>query len=283
MVRRLAGACAVAAVGLALWAAALGVASAAGLGVASIGARRTVMPVLGDWEGVAAHGAPLSFVLTRRQGRITLSDLVVGLPEACVRPSSAWLAEAYPKATYIGPGAPPAVTLFARRPNEITFEIHLSYSAIPLPIDGTLRSGRSAVLSMANSPTAVRRCGWPARLTWHVHPAHRRTVKDGTWTGQVAAPGAASAPLTVKITANGRIIDYFSEVVTCAGGGGGQFSAGPGAGEFIAADGSFTGLAGQWRGRFGPGDTAQGMSFDPGACTGSSTVMGPFTLTWAHH
>jgi hypothetical protein len=92
----------------------------------------------------------------------------------------------------------------------MTLLFHPFYSAIPLPIDGTLLSARSAVLSMALTGTVLSRCKWPRKLTWHVHPAHRVSVADGTWTGQVAAPGAASAALAIKMTAHGRIVDYLS-------------------------------------------------------------------------
>lgn len=236
-------------------------------------------PVLGDWEGVATHGVPISFVLSRHGGGIRLHNLVVGLPAACVRPSTLWLARSFPRAAYVGPGGPPALRVIARRQSEIALIIHLSYSPIPLPIDGTLSSAHSAVLSMPLTGAVVSRCKWPRKLTWHVHPAHRTSIADGVWTGQLAAPGAANAALTIKVTAHGRIVDYFAIEVACSGGGSGSFSAGPGAGEFIAADGSFVGLGNNWRGQFGQDGTLRGTSFDPGACTGSSSVMSPFTAT----
>lgn len=243
--------------------------------LAAPAAAPALTPRLGDWEGVATHGVPISFVLGRHHGRIVLSDLVVGLPSACYGPSTAWQAEPF-KAVYVGPG----VGVPVRPAGTMTLEVHLSYSLIPLPISGPLRSNHLAVLSMALNPTSVRRCGWPSRLTWRVHPAHRVRVADGIWRGQVAAPGAGSAALSFKVIARGRIIDAMSLIVACSGGGNGRFSGGPGMGEFIAADGSFSGLGRQWYGRFHAG-TATGMSFDPGACTGTSTVMSPFALKLA--
>ena len=62
-------------------------------------------PVAGDWEGVGAHGAPLSFELVRRGGRLVATSLALGSPASC--PAVPRDAEAVPLlgTGYAGPGA----------------------------------------------------------------------------------------------------------------------------------------------------------------------------------
>jgi hypothetical protein len=242
-------------------------------------ARNRLLPALGDWEGTATNGTPLSFVLARQHRRVVVSDLVIGLPAYCVRPSKLWVAMAFARASYLGPGAPSMVGLFRLGPREVMLEARTPTSALPTTLDGRLISRRAMVLSMPLSGLVVSKCAWPHSLTWRMHPAVRQPVADGTWTGQLGAPGVADGPLTFKVIADGRIVDYFSAQISCVDGGGGSFSAGPGAGEFVRADGSFVGLSGAWYGTFGRDGVLRGTSFDPGACTGSSTVTGPFTAT----
>jgi hypothetical protein len=122
-------------------------------------------PLQGDWEGTAG-GFEASFDLvldaTRRAGAGTpqygLQDLVVLRPLACP-PSAAHHGEWF---------------LTGRLPSALGR--HGSLGLARFGLQGGFTGARSATLSTHYSLPGCR-----GTLTWHLHPAVRRTVADGTW------------------------------------------------------------------------------------------------------
>jgi hypothetical protein len=207
--------------------------------------------VLGDWEGVGPHGLPFSFSLARVHGRITISDLTTGDPLYCpgrLEPTDAY---AYPRATYIGPGALPVVRI-GWQPGEILIRVGRGTPFEP-QWDGRLLGPRRATLSTPAPTNQPRGCGWSSkRLTWRLASAKRVTVRPGGWSGTVSVP-AGSGTVSVTVMPSGRIVQLFKVSVDCPSGGG-SFSAGPAkVGDFIAADGSFedANRPSSFQGRFG--------------------------------
>jgi hypothetical protein len=234
-------------------------------------------PALGDWEGVGPHGLPLSFVLHKRHGRVAASNLVVGLPFNCPSNPTPFVAAAFKSAAYSGPGAQPRLRFRGWKPFDIQITAFIPRQ-FPFVIYGRLWSSRHATLSAALSRSVPKHCGWPSKkVTWSLHPRKRIAVATGTWTGTVSVPNG-SGTVTAKVIAAGRIVDRFAVEITCTAGGGGSFSSGPPAGEFIAADGRFEGWGGaHWHGAFGADGTLNGTFLAGDYCGTSGQATGTFT------
>ena len=235
-------------------------------------------PALGDWEGVGPHGLPLTFVLAKRHRKIVLTNLAVGLPLNCPGQPTPWVAAGYKLAGYSGPGAQPRIRLPSWKPTDVEITAY-NRGGFPLILGGRLLSRRHMVLSGGVGPKVPKHCGWPRKtITWSVRPASRLPVAAGTWTGPVTVPDGTGT-VTVKVIAAGRIVDFFGLQITCTEGGGGSFSAGPPAGEFISPKGSFEGwgLGRHWVGSFGPGGVLAGNLETPDQCGQAGQVAGSFT------
>lgn len=234
-------------------------------------------PALGDWEGVGPHGLPLTFVLAKKHHKIVISNLAVGFPVNCPKQPTPTVAVAYKSASYGGPGAQPRVRLPGWKPSDIVIT-GSNRGEFPLQLDGRLLSHRRAVLSMGMSPRVPKNCGWPRkRVTWKVRPRHRLAVAAGTWTGTVAVLNGTGT-LTVQVTAAGRIVNLFKVEIMCTQGGGGGFTAGPPAEEFIEANGTFEGWGyAHWNGRFGGDGMLTGTFTAADNCGTSDQITGTFT------
>jgi hypothetical protein len=142
-------------------------------------------PVQGDWEGTA-QGFTASFNLVldtaRRAGagtpRYGLQDLVVLRPVACP-PSAARYGESI---------------LTGRLPSALG--PHGSLGLARFGLQGGFTGARSATLSGGYSLPGCR-----GTLTWHLHPAVRRTVADGTW----VVHWAGGEHSTFHVQAGGRL------------------------------------------------------------------------------
>jgi hypothetical protein len=127
---------------------------------------RSFIPVQGDWEGTA-DGFAASFnlvvdaVARERAGvpQYGIEDLVMLQPLSCP-----------PQASHYGESF-----LGGRLPSVLGDRGSLGLSKFGL--DGSLTGARSASLT---APYALTACH--GALTWHMHPAVRRTVANGTWT-----------------------------------------------------------------------------------------------------
>lgn len=161
---------------------------------------RPFTPVQGDWEGTA-NGFAASFNLvldaTRRQRagvpRYGIQDLVMLRPIACP-PDPARYRE-----TLMG----------GRLPS--TLGRHGALGLDRFGVRGSLTGSHSATLGGSYELPGCR-----GTVTWHMHPAMRRTVADGTWT--VHWPGGERASFHVQ--AGGRLatgIRLPHSVATCAG------------------------------------------------------------------
>jgi hypothetical protein len=235
-------------------------------------------PALGDWEGVGPHGLPLSFVLLNRNHRVALHNLVIGFPLHCASQPTPFVAAAYPRSGYSGPGAQPRVRLRGWKPTSIEISA-ITGRGFPLLLDGRLLNRRHATLSMPLSPSTPKHCGWPSkRVGWSVRPARRLPVASGTWTGSVTVPGGTGT-MTARIIATGRIVDTFEVEITCDAGGGGSFGSGSPAGEFISASGAFEGWGyAHWHGRFASDGSVTGSFTSADYCGNSGgQVTGTFT------
>jgi hypothetical protein len=150
---------------------------------------------------------------------------VVGFPVNCPAKPTPWVAEAYKHASYIGPGAPPRVRLPGWKPTYVEIGAYVR-GEFPLLIEGRVLAHRHRALSMGLGPRVPKHCGWPKKtITWSVRPAKRLKVATGTWTGTATFPNATGT-VTVKVTASGRMVDFFELEVTCPEGGGGSVTAG---------------------------------------------------------
>lgn len=146
---------------------------------------RAFTPVQGDWEGTA-NGFPASFNLvldaTRRQRagvpQYGIQDLVMLRPIAC--PAD----PAHYRESIMG----------GRLPS--TLGRHGSLGLGVFGLQGAITGSRSATLSGNYSLAGCR-----GRITWHMHPAVRHTVADGTWTVHWAG-GERSA---FRVQAGGRL------------------------------------------------------------------------------
>jgi hypothetical protein len=127
---------------------------------------RPFTPVQGDWEGTA-NGFAASFALvldtTRRQAagvpQYGIQDLVMLRPVTCP-PTPVHYSESI---------------LYGRLPS--TLGRHGALGLSRFGLQGAFTGARSATLS---GGYARPRCH--GTMTWHMHPAVRRTVADGTWT-----------------------------------------------------------------------------------------------------
>jgi hypothetical protein len=195
-------------------------------------------PVMGDWEGTGPEGLPLTFVLSRIHGRVTVSDVTVGDPLTCPGRLAPTNASPFPKAVYIGPGAPPHVRV-GYRAGEFSIEAGTA-TPFALAWSGRFLGPRRATLSEPAPVGEPSGCGWSRRtLTWKLRPAARTRVAPGPWTGPISGTGVTGT-VTVQVSATGRIVEWFKEEVQCAGGGG-HYEIGPDTevGEFISAAGAF--------------------------------------------
>lgn len=261
------------------WAGVL-VAVAALAGMPTTAAARTKAvrpPVLGDWEGAGPDGLPLSFTVARAHGRTSVSDLTVGDPLFCPGRAVPTLANGFPQALYIGPGALPLVRINWRA-TEIEIRVGMGAPFSP-EWDGRLIGPRLLTLSQPAPVDNPPGCGWSSsRLTWRVTPAKRTLVTPGDWSGTVTGPGG-SGTVSVKVAASGRIVENFEVAVSCTTGGGGSSGIGPAAvGEFISADGTFedANRPAGFEGRFQPGGTLTGTltgSFTQGCAPGASLAF----------
>jgi hypothetical protein len=234
-------------------------------------------PALGDWEGVGPHGLPLSYVLHKRHGRVVISNLVIGFPVNCPANPTPFVAEAFKSASYSGPGAQPRLRFRGWKPYDVQIQAFIS-GQLPLVVFGRERSARRVTLSTGVARSVPKHCGWPSKkVTWNVRPRKRLVVATGTWTGTVSVPNG-SGTVTAKVIAAGRIVNLFAVEITCTEGGGGGFSSGPPAGEFIGADGRFQGWGGaHWQGSFGADGTLSGTFFAGDYCGTSGQAAGTFT------
>jgi hypothetical protein len=233
--------------------------------------------VLGDWEGTGPDGLPLSFTLTRARGRISIANLTVGDPLFCPGRFAPTLAYGFPRALYIGPGAPPLVRI-NWRPTAILIRVGMGAPFSP-EWDGRLLGPRLATLSEPAPTNNPPGCGWNTRrLTWRVAPANRRPVPPGQWTGTVSGTGGAGT-VSVKVAPSGRIVETFAVDITCTAGGGGSSGVGPGAvGDFISADATFedANRPAAFEGHFEPGGTLTGTltgGFTEGCAPGGSLTF----------
>ena len=234
-------------------------------------------PVLGDWEGVGPHGLPLSFVLAKPHKRVVIRNLVIGFPVACSSKPAPWVVEGF-DSSYAGPGAPFRIRYRGWTPRDIEITAFIR-GQFPLIVYGRLKTRRHAAVSMHVSPQQPKNCGWPRKLlTWRVRPRKRVAVPNGTWTGPLTLP-EGTGTVTVKVKTAGRIVDLFKVDVTCPGPGGGGIQAGPPAGEFVAANGSFKGaaLSDHWQGRFAADGVLTGTFVSPDSCGQVGQVTGTFT------
>jgi len=253
----------------------IAVAALAGMPTIAIARAKAVRPpVLGDWEGTGPNGLPLSFILTRVHGRISVSELTVGDPLFCPGRFAPTLANPFPQALYIGPGALPRVRI-NWRPTEIDIRVGMGAPFAP-EWDGRLLGPRLMTLSEPAPINNPPGCGWSSRrLTWRATPAQRMPVTPGVWSGTVTGAGGTGT-VSVKVAASGRIVENFEVSVSCTEGGGGTSEIGPAAvGEFISAAGTFSDAnrpAG-FEGRFEPGGTLTGTltgSYAQGCAPGGS-------------
>jgi hypothetical protein len=146
---------------------------------------RSFIPVQGDWEGTA-NGFAASFnlildaVQRRRAGvpQYGIQDLVMLRPLTCP-----------PEPAHYGESI-----LGGRLPSVLGDHGALGLSRFGL--DGTLTGQRSATLT---APYSLPDCR--GTMTWHMHPAVRRAVANGTWTVHYAN-GEHS---TFQVRAGGRL------------------------------------------------------------------------------
>lgn len=160
---------------------------------------RPFIPVQGDWEGTA-NGFAASFNLVldavhqQRAGvpRYGIQDLVMLRPLACP-PDPAHYGESI---------------LGGRLPSALGDHGSLGLSRFGLL--GQFTGNRSATLQARYS---LRACH--GMLTWHLRPAVRRTVADGTWTLH-----SGSEQSTFRVRAGGRLataIRLPKAIATCNG------------------------------------------------------------------
>lgn len=146
---------------------------------------RPFVPIQGDWEGTA-NGFAASFNLvldpTRRPRAgapaYGIQDLVLLRPTGCP-PSAAHYGESM---------------LRGRRPSALGR--HGGLGLTRLGLRGAITGSRSATLSAGYSLHGCR-----GTITWHMHPAVRRTVADGSWT--IHWPSGERSSFHVQ--ANGRL------------------------------------------------------------------------------
>src|SRR5438445_3785194 len=263
------------------------------LSPAAGGARVTLTPALGDWEGVGPHGLPLSFGFTHERVRIGgrtrdligLHDLVVSYPTGCAQVPNNNQAFAYPMAGYTGPGSPP-VTFHFRSPKR--FEIYIGSApgfniGFGFFLKGRWLSAQRGVLWGPIPRGGIRDCGWPGKtLTWQLHPAQRVKVAKGTWTGMVAAMDIGSGSVSATVGSGGRTVDRFHLTYSCSDGTSSNLDFAPAfklAGKptslFVSPSGSFAGPTANvsgvqigWTGRFGSDGVLRGTFTDRNACNG---------------
>jgi hypothetical protein len=163
-------------------------------------AGRPFTPLQGDWEGTA-NGFPASFALvldaTHRQAagvpQYGIQDLVMLRPVTCP-PSATRYSESI---------------LGGRLPSALG-----RYGALGLSrfgLQGAFTGARSATLSGGYSPP-----GCHGIMTWHMRPAVRRTVADGTWTVHFADREQS----TFQVQGGGRLatkIQLPRSIVACNG------------------------------------------------------------------
>jgi hypothetical protein len=261
-------------------------AAAAVVGVAPAWARSTrpaSVPHVGDWEGSGPHGIPLSFELVRRHGRVVATSIAFGAPTSC--PATPRDTEVLPlfRVAYHGPGGAPAnvlltgglpVTLSGKAPD------HLG----GLLIAGTFTTHRRGWFRVTSARTRLH-CGWPtgARI-WRVHLAHRRPVKDASWTAPLTGAGITGGSVDLAIVGQGRAVRSFAGQLDCQSSseqGTESFGANP-AYEFVRADGSFyspqdtnliQGVPTLWKGTFSATGALSGTLriYDP--CTKAPTQL----------
>jgi hypothetical protein len=251
-------------------------------------ARRIRSPALGNWEGRGPHGLPLSFRFVRSHGHVDIRDLVIGYGLSCPAKRSHAGALAY-MAGYLGPGRPsPFLNTFKIPANG--FLIDLQGAMTFGTLEGRLKSRRRGKLWMS-APKNAPPC-WPRKTDrWKIRRRGRRAVRDGTWAGSVAQPGAPSVTgtLTVGVAAQGRELDSFSLSYRCGPqGGGGGITTRP-AYEFIDASGGFAGPATNqsvngipttWSGRFGTDGVLRGTFSTANQCSPTSAST-PVTLAFS--
>ncbi len=146
---------------------------------------KSFIPVQGDWEGTA-RGFSASFnlvvdaVARRRAGvpQYGIEDLVMLKPLSCP-PQAAHYGESF---------------LGGRLPSVLGDRGSLGLARFGL--DGALTGARSATLSARYSLPSCH-----GTLIWHLHPAVRHTVANGTW--MVHYPDGESFPFRVR--AGGRL------------------------------------------------------------------------------
>jgi len=255
-----------AAAGLALLSALLGVGALAG---AAQG--RAQRPALGDWEGTGPHGLPLSFDLARQHRHLVVRDLAVGYPQLCPNELDPTSAVPFTHATYFGSRKSVDITAHA---DSISTDVNLS---------GRLRGRRHLVLSMAAPSSEPKGC-WPkGSITYKLRPGTRPAITSGTWTGQLGGLQGFS----LVVDPNQRVIDDIAFPRGCGG------SSPPGAltaahaFEFITASGSFVGAANfteggvipQWAGEFGPDGVLRGTFSQLNQCPGASGSIYSATFT----
>jgi hypothetical protein len=131
-----------------------------------------IVAVVGDWEGTA-NGFPASFALVYNPRLATHGRPPYGFQDmTLLEPGSCPVASArYTEAVI---SARPALTPLAgggRFPLE-----SLGVSGI---VTGSTSATLIAAYSFLAEPGAAAGCS--GRLVWSMHPAHRRSVADGTW------------------------------------------------------------------------------------------------------
>jgi hypothetical protein len=161
---------------------------------------RPFVPVQGDWEGTA-NGFTASFNLVldavqrRRAGvpQYGIEDLVMLRPVACP-PDPAHYRESI---------------VAGRLPSALAGHGALGLSRFGLT--GGLTGTRAATLQ---APYSLPFCH--GTLTWHLHPAVRRTVANGTWMLRYSG----GQPTTFRVQAGGRLataIRLPASIASCNG------------------------------------------------------------------
>ncbi len=165
------------------------------------------VPRTGDWEGTA-RGFPASFELLYKPGYAAygpkytsygFEDVVTLLPATCPISSSRYsegvIGDHFPTPVYAGGS------------------LHLRSYGFP----GGLSGSRSATLRTSyNFPRQGSTPGCKGRLVWHLRPAHRHPVSDGTWRLRFSEGSAE----TVAVHGQGRLVQGISfppAFAQCAG------------------------------------------------------------------
>ncbi len=143
--------------------------------------RPAYSPTLGDWEG-SVDGFPASFALAR-DAKVPRGDAGIGVSR---------LVAFAPSGCPVSPSHTSETVLNGRAPAHV----RASGAITGLGLDGGLTGAHSATLRQAYRLGSCR-----GTLTWHMHPATRRSVSDGAWKLRFGTGAGAS----FDVTGGGRL------------------------------------------------------------------------------